>query len=1695
MRKIFIIISLLIVSTLSYAQTITQYTDYTIITYPYYSLRADELTSTTCSIKCNSSPTAETSLNIPETVIINGVEHTVTEIANGGFDSKSMFVGSLILPNTIEYVRENAFKGCSGFTGHLILPANSHHEKFAWRWCSGFTSLTLSDGVICDDDKCFGPNNESMFSSVTTLYVLCNTNDIPNRIQSGLIDRLNGQAGSSVIYPGNMAEYVSPAKFNPAGGTYTESQTVTLTCETGGATIYYTTDGTTPSTNSTEYTGPITVENTTTIKAITVKSGLTDNHSQATYNIVRTVATPSLSKIGGSFYDEIDVEVDCATDGASIYYTTNGDDPLTGTLLEGGTIHIAQNTTLRVIATKDGWVNSSVVLEVFDFHTATPTITPGTSSIENNETFYVTLSCSTTDAKIYYTTNGTDPTTSSAVYSDPIAISTSTVIKAYASKTGWEDSQIATAIYTEKGIVQAPTFTPAGGTYTTSQTLNISCEAGATIYYTTDGSDPTTSATVKEYNGEISLDRNTTIRAYAYMDGMTNSSVISGTYNFNVQSPKFTPAPSGTYNQNQEITISCDTEGAYVHYTTDGINYTTINGSETITISQTTNIKAYATKDGWNNSNVADYTYTYKVETPTSEIHSNGFINGQFENTATIELDCDTDNATIYYTIDGTVPTTSSNTYTEAINIDATTNIRAIAVKENWDNSDMLDIYYMEAVTVVEPTFNPDNNQTFTEAFDLKITCETSGATLYYTTDGTEPTDEGTGYTSPININLNKTTTIKIFGAKSGIFPSPVITKTFTFKVPAPSIEITDETANSKTISISCTNADKIYYTIDGSDPTISDTRVEYIGNNTTVTLYENTTVIAYSTKEGWDDSDISEAQYEFNVTAPTFNPEGQEFEGNETLNVTLSCTPSDAIIYYTTDGNEPNISSPTIENGSSIEITQTTTVKAYAHKDGWNDSPITTANYIKKGVVQAPILSLTPGSYHETKTTTVSCATAGATIYYTTDSNEPNIPIENGSDIEITQSTTIKAIACKDGMTPSPVITESYILEVLPPTFNLAEGTYEETQYLNLNCETDGATIYYTTDGTDPDKTSTPFDGNKIIIDKTQIVKAIAYKNGWEPSHISNMSYTIMGTVATPEFNYPSGEYTKSIDVVITCSTPDATIRYTTDGSTPDNHNTIYNEPITVNTTTTIRAIAFKNGMKTSDEVLATYIFGGGTYNSNNLIVFTGNDATSPNSWYNPNNWSSNSIPSTTAEVAIVGNLIISSNERIVVSFITNMASATNYNKAGTITIEDGGQLIYTNATIENVKIEKEITGYGENTNSNGWYLISSPVAGPISNERYQSLINNDNTFYDLYLYNESDHHWHNYKENGNFTNLFLGQGYLYANRNDVTITSVGIPNTNDVNFVLSAASSITQHGTDMIGFNLIGNPFTFNIGKGNGQAIPNTYLEEGYYTLSPEDGTWSVASDSRPIGVGEAILVETAGNSNNGAILTISKTPFTAQSNARGASEDVESLSIKVANADYEDIAYVNFNNKERGLRKIAHMNEDAQMVYVPVDGVNYAIANMSTDVKEIPVSLEAYTMGKYTISIDASDCNFEEIYLRDNFTGEIVDIINGDYTFVATSSDEAERFTLMIINNNDDNSDIINQNFAYISNGEIIINDIEGSGNVQIFDVMGRMLVTRDVNGSANISTETLTNGIYIISLIDDNGIKTQKIAINK
>lgn len=95
-----------------------------------------------------------------------------------------------------------------------------------------------------------------------------------------------------MLYKKVVTNQVASPAFNPAAGTYTSAQSVTISTETEGATIYYTTDGTAPTTESTEYTTAVTVDQTMTIKAIAIKDGMPDSDvASASYIILEHAGT------------------------------------------------------------------------------------------------------------------------------------------------------------------------------------------------------------------------------------------------------------------------------------------------------------------------------------------------------------------------------------------------------------------------------------------------------------------------------------------------------------------------------------------------------------------------------------------------------------------------------------------------------------------------------------------------------------------------------------------------------------------------------------------------------------------------------------------------------------------------------------------------------------------------------------------------------------------------------------------------------------------------------------------------------------------------------------------------------------------------------------------------------------------------------------------------------------------------------------------------------------------------------------------------------------------------------------------------------------------------------------------------------------------------------------------------------------
>jgi hypothetical protein len=145
----------------------------------------------------------------------------------------------------------------------------------------------------------------------------------------------------------------------------------------------------------------------------------------------------------------------------------------------------------------------------------------------------VTIGTATPSATIYYTTNGSTPTTSSAVYSGPITVSATETVQAIAVASGYSTSAAGTAAYTINLPAATPSFSPAAGTYTSAQTVTIgTATPSATIYYTTNGSTPTTSSAV--YSGPITVSATETVQAIAVASGYSTSATGSAAYTVNL---------------------------------------------------------------------------------------------------------------------------------------------------------------------------------------------------------------------------------------------------------------------------------------------------------------------------------------------------------------------------------------------------------------------------------------------------------------------------------------------------------------------------------------------------------------------------------------------------------------------------------------------------------------------------------------------------------------------------------------------------------------------------------------------------------------------------------------------------------------------------------------------------------------------------------------------------------------------------------------------------------------------------------------------------------------------------------------------------------------------------------------------------------------------------------------------------------
>ncbi len=320
-------------------------------------------------------------------------------------------------------------------------------------------------------------------------------------------------------------------------------------------------------------------------------------------------------------------------------------------------------------------------------------------------------------------------------------------------------------------------------------------------------------------------------------------------------------------------------------------------------------------------------------------------------------------------------------------------------------------------------------------------------------------------------------------------------------------------------------------------------------------------------------------------VAPPVFFPPGGTYASAQNVTV-VSATPG-ASIRYTLDGSLPTAAAGTIYNGP-ISISGNVTLNAIAYKPGLADSPVTGGNYSFLPQAAAPAFSPGKGNYTSALWISITAATPGATILYTTDGSTPTAA--NGlvftSPLYLSQSCTLQAIARANGFIDSPVASATYIFNLPPaaaPVFSPAGGTYSSVQSVSITSATPGATIIYTTDG------SLPSDGNgatytgPVYLNQPTTLQALARATGFSNSPVTSATYTVnLPAAATPVFSPAAGTYSNAQTITISSTTPGATLVYTTDGSTPVEINgtilsgTVYSGPVTINRSTMLKAIAF---------------------------------------------------------------------------------------------------------------------------------------------------------------------------------------------------------------------------------------------------------------------------------------------------------------------------------------------------------------------------------------------------------------------------------------------------------------------------------------------------------------------------------------
>jgi hypothetical protein len=963
---------------------------------------------------------------------------------------------------------------------------------------------------------------------------------------------------------------------SPAGGTYIAVQTVSITDSYPSAVIYYTTDGTAPSTGSSMYSSALTVSSSMTVQAIATGGGYASSQvATAVFNINLPADTPTFSPGAGTYPTAQSVTISDGTPDAIIYYTTNGFTPSTSSAVYSTPITVASWETVEAIAIAPGSSVSLVGLAPYTIGNAAaaaPTFSPGGGTYGSSQA--VAISDATAGATIYYTTDGSTPTTGSSQYSTTITVSGSETVNAIAIAGGYVQSGVGSADYTINTATGSCSDMSVGRSVDGTANMNgfvpfQSATTGVVGLWNTNianaAIDPnnaliqTTSGYVGEHthinfgsspgDGGIPfmiVDSGQTPLASINVIGYAgNSDVVLAPYPNNVPIEGNAADCSGwpdTY-QSDSHTNVLDRNGCwdYETYNTNRCNGLYDADEEAIWDLQNGEYRPY----GWTSTDAGGLSVMAGLM--KYDEAASGFIGHA-----------------VRYTMQDTKNDANNGYFVEPASHAAGGNYSAPTV---------------EGMRLrLHSSFNTSGysaiNKTILTALQQYGMIMADGGGYLFIQGATDP-------------RWNDSDLGNLDGIPASDFDVIATTPTYpgwdSVTAPTgPQPVINSFTGGPQTVSAGSpvtfnysVSGDSYDY-IDMIGPVRLTQNGGGAGNNTgSVTVYPTATqtYTLYSVNqygnngggEGYGVTPSTPITIEVPgsvVTPPTMTPPPGPYVAMKYITFNTTTYPW-ATFYYTTDGTTPTypMSGTTVQfpqiyqpqtpqSGglNQISVSANETINAIAVVQGYaSPSAVTTGVYEIGPITATPTFSPAPGSFGSAQTVSISDSTAGSTIYYTTNNTTPTTGSATyGGAITVSSTETIEAIAASAGNNNSVVATATYTIggTAASPTFSPVAGTYAGNQSVTITDTSTGASIYYTvtagTSGTTPTTGSTPYTG-AITVSTTSVVEAIATGGGYTISVPGSSAYTI--TAAAPGFSPAGGNYAAAQTVTISDSSSGTTI------------------------------------------------------------------------------------------------------------------------------------------------------------------------------------------------------------------------------------------------------------------------------------------------------------------------------------------------------------------------------------------------------------------------------------------------------------------------------------------------------------------------------------------------------------------------